>query len=80
MVLKVTSLGGAMAGRDLIQKIVELTGLPSEAAALELINLIKKSGRDPEMVSLSDVRTILASYMQDTLLEAKRELELNFCD
>jgi hypothetical protein len=62
---------GIKMGEALIKKICEETHLPMELILGELTNLIEKSGVDPKNVTMDQLRIILASYLQDTLLAAK---------
>jgi hypothetical protein len=67
-----------MGGHDLIKKISELTGLPSLAAENELLRILSKANIPIEKLTVEQMRAVLALYLQETLLEAKRELEKNF--
>lgn len=69
-----------MEGHKLIEKLALLTGLPSEAISRELVGLVESYGIRPEALTMNDVRNILADYLQDVLLSAKRELAENFND
>lgn len=64
----------AMEGHKLMQTLAELTGLPGESVNRELAKLVEAHGATPETLTMDDVREILASYLQDILLDAKREL------
>ena len=70
----------AMEGHNLIDKLATLTGLPEEAINNELITLVESYGIRPEALTISDVRNILADYLQDVLLNAKREISENFSE
>jgi len=63
-----------MEGLDLLKLLIESTGLPTEAVEREINSLVSKHGLVDTNVTLDDVRTILTNYLQDTLLEAKAEL------
>ena len=69
-----------MEGHKLIEKLATLTGLPKDAVNHELVQLVESYGIRPEALTLNDVRAILAEYLQDVLLNAKKELAENFND
>lgn len=56
-------------GQRLIQKVVELTGLPEEWVLKELDSLIDASGMDREHLTLEDLRTVLLAYLESCSLE-----------
>jgi hypothetical protein len=62
-------------GQELITSLAVATGLPQEMISKEIIQLIEKSGKKPEEVSLEDLRRIVADYLQDTLLALKESIE-----
>lgn len=59
---------------EFLKQIIKLTGLPQEALERELDRLILSRGFDPDNLSPENIREILATYMQETLLEVKEEL------
>ncbi len=59
-------------GETLIKTVIDSTGLPSDPIAEELNRLIEKAGLQKESLTLDDMRTILADYLQDTLLDLKK--------
>lgn len=63
-----------MSGDSLIQIFISATGLPQDVAERELRELIARSGKDINSISLEDLREILAEYLQDVLTGAKRNL------
>jgi hypothetical protein len=58
----------AMNGRELLEQIIEATGLPQDLARRELEALIKSRNLSLENLSIDRLREILAVYLQDTLL------------
>ncbi len=62
-----------MRGVDLIQLIVSATGLPKDLVQAELEKIMRRSGLCAESLSIADLRKVLAEYMQDTLINAKKE-------
>jgi hypothetical protein len=62
-------------GDALIKELIGHTDLESDPVERELIRLIEKAGLTRETVTLEDIREILAEYVQETLLEAKRSYQ-----
>ncbi len=60
-----------MEGLALLKFLIESTGLPTESVEREINGLVAKHGLTNTEVTLEDVRNILTSYLQDTLVEAK---------
>ncbi len=66
-----------MQGYDLLKKLIAATGLPPNGPQQEIEALIEASGLDVSQISLDQLRTILASYLQDVLLSiSKNDKEL----
>lgn len=65
-----------MDGLDLLRTLVESTGLPTDSVESELNRLITRQGISPDQVTLDDIREILATYLQETLLDAKESLDV----
>ena len=61
-------------GEDLITQIAVATGLPPELVRGELARLFEASGLKADSASLEDVRSVLAEYVQDVLVDAKDRL------
>ncbi len=59
-------------GEALIKTVIESTGLPSDTMEQELNRLIAKAGLQKDSLTLDDMRSILADYLQDTLLSLKK--------
>ncbi len=64
-----------MTGSQLIETIVHSTDLPEEPLDRELKSLIKKAGMTPESLTLDQLRSVLADYLQEVLLDAKLDYE-----
>lgn len=64
-----------MQGTELLNELSTATGLPDELIGEELSRLISTAGKSTETVTLDDLRDMLASYLQDILLEAKDSLQ-----
>ncbi len=58
-------------GNGLIDTLIVATGLPKEALLSELERLAERQGRALPELTLAELRTILAEYLQDVLMEAK---------
>lgn len=63
-----------MKGQDLIQILVELSGLPEHLATAEVHKLAAQKNKSVDSLTLDDLRIILSNYLQDVLLEAKKSL------
>lgn len=59
-------------GKTLINEIASNTGLPEDIMKNELGRLIEGAGLDSNIVSLDDLRRVLADYAQEVLLSAKQ--------
>ena len=68
--LKVTKEGG-LRGTELLNELSTATGLPNEMIGEELSRLISTAGKSTDSVTLDELRDMLATYLQDVLLEAK---------
>lgn len=55
-------------GADLINIVVELTGLPQERVQTELNQLIESKGMDIKKITLDEFRLVMASYLDSVLL------------
>jgi|GEM_PF-2089001 len=62
-------------GKTLINEIASNTGLPQDLMTNELGRLIEGAGFDSNVVSLDDLRRVLAEYAQEVLLSAKQAAE-----
>ena len=60
-----------MEGLNLLRTIIQATGLPEEAVTREIVRLCAHHNLVPEMITLDNLRDILAQYLQDALVEAK---------
>ena len=60
-------------GERLLTDIADATGLPAELVSNELDRLITGAGLSTDQVTLEDLRSILAEYVQEILLAARDE-------
>ena len=63
-----------MKGQKLIQEVCSHTDVPEELLSTELKNLLQKRDFCEEHLTLDQLRELLAEYLQDVLLEVKKEL------
>lgn len=63
-----------MDGTGLLRILIEASGLPPESIEKELNRILSARGLSPESVTMEDIREVLASYLQETLVEAKNSL------
>ena len=57
----------------LFEVLIEATGLPKDSVQKELTALLAKRGVHPDDATLDDLREVLANYLQEALVEAKRD-------
>jgi hypothetical protein len=62
-------------GAQLLGELSEATGLPGELITEELLGLIQRAGKDANSVTLDELRVILADYVQDILVSAKKSAQ-----
>lgn len=62
---------GSVRGTALINELSKATGLPDDLIGEELSRIISGAGRSTADVTLDELREMLASYLQDILVEAK---------
>jgi hypothetical protein len=60
-----------MRGEDLIQYFIKLTGLPEESARAEIRKILKEQNKPVHLLCMDDLRTVLANYLREIILEAK---------
>ena len=51
-------------GLSLIGEVVALTGLPSASIEQELLGLIEKTGKNPESLTLLELRESMLAYLE----------------
>jgi hypothetical protein len=71
---KVTKEGG-LRGTELLKELSAATGLPNEMIGEELSRLISSAGKSTENITLDELREMLATYLQDVLLDAKHSFD-----
>lgn len=66
-----------MRGIELLQELSKATGLPDELIGEELSRLIAGVGKTTDEITLDELRELLASYLQDILIDAKESFGNN---
>jgi hypothetical protein len=66
-----------MSANKLVDEVIELTGLPEDPLSKELEKLLSAAGLESENISLDDLREVLANYLNDVIIEARKELNSN---
>ena len=61
-------------GEKLFDQVTSATGLPPDMIANELDKIIQAAGLQKDMMTLEDLRRVLAEYVQDILVAAKEDL------
>lgn len=56
-------------GERLFQTLVEATGLPQGSIEKELTSLVMKFEKNPETLTLDELREVMADYLQTVFLE-----------
>ena len=54
-------------GSRLINKVIQLSGLPKELIEKEVFDILKKEGIKPDHVTEDILRQVLANYLRDIL-------------
>jgi hypothetical protein len=62
-----------MTGIALLKSLISSTGLPAELVEGEINRLLNLANIKAEELTIEDLRAVLSVYMQDILLEAKKE-------
>lgn len=58
-------------GRELIQMIAELTGLPQHIILPEIERIVLAANKNMDTLTVEDFRDVMAEYLQSVLLKAK---------
>ena len=61
-----------MKGQELIVELIKATELPEKSLTIEVNRLLQQANKKNEDLTMDDLRSILASYLQEVLLEAKQ--------
>lgn len=60
-------------GNTLAKAVVAATGLPQDPVEREFNNLLEKHGKNPESLTLEELREVMADYLQTVFLEMQVE-------
>jgi hypothetical protein len=66
-----TQQHGGFMGHALLETLILATGLPEQQIRSELQALMSKHGKTAENVTVTDLREMIAEYLQDVLVAAK---------
>lgn len=67
--------GDSMNGKDLIDTLTQSSDVPPELISTELRRLLEQNHIAENQVTLDQLRELLAEYLQDVFISAKRELK-----
>ncbi len=59
---------------DLFKTVVESTDLPEDLIKTELLGLLSGAKINPEALTMEQLRSVLTDYLQDVLVEVKKQL------
>lgn len=60
-------------GNKLAKAVVAATGLPQAPVEREFNSLLEKHGKNPESLTLEELREVMADYLQTVFLEMQVE-------
>ena len=60
-------------GNKLAKAVVVATGLPQDPVEREFNSLLEKHGKNPESLTLEELREVMADYLQTVFLEMQVE-------
>lgn len=58
----------------LTKTVIEATGLPQDSVEKELNSLIERFGKNPETLTMDELREVMAEYLQMVFLEIHDEM------
>ncbi|MGZ3773738.1 MAG: hypothetical protein ACXVCY_06860 [Pseudobdellovibrionaceae bacterium] len=61
-------------GASLTKTVIEKTGLPPEMIEKEFNTILAKFGKNPESLTVEELREVMAEYLQLVFLELQEEL------
>ena len=59
---------------DLFKTVVESTDLPEDLIKTELLGLLSGAKINPEALTMEQLHSVLTDYLQDVLVEVKKQL------
>lgn len=60
-----------MSGLELLRVLVEATGLPEASVTKELTEVCSRLKINPELMTMDQLREVMATYLQEVLVKAK---------
>ena len=64
-------------GKNLAQTVIAATGLPQAPVEREFNALLAKHAKDPESLTLEELREVMAEYLQIVFLEMHSENDIS---
>ncbi|MGZ3768417.1 MAG: hypothetical protein ACXVCP_01250 [Bdellovibrio sp.] len=61
-------------GASLSKTVIEETGLPKEIIEREFNAILAKFGKNPESLTMEELREVMAEYLQLVFLELQEEM------
>lgn len=61
-------------GTNLSRAVVAATGLPQEPVAKEFQALLERYGKNPDSLTMEELREVMAEYLQIVFLEMQTEI------
>lgn len=61
-------------GESLVKTVITETGLPQEIMEKEFNALLTKFGKNPESLTIEELREVMAEYLQLVFLELQEEM------
>lgn len=61
-------------GKTLAKTVVEATGLPQDLMEREFNALLSKLGKNPDTLTLEELREVMEYYLQVVFIEAQKDL------
>lgn len=60
-------------GNNLAKTVIVATGLPQDPVEREFNSLLEKHGKNPDSLTLEELREVMADYLQTVFLEMQVE-------
>lgn len=61
-------------GTTLTKTVIEKTGLPQDLIEKEFNAILEKFGKNPERLTMEELREVMAEYLQLVFLELQEEM------
>lgn len=63
-----------MGGENLVEAVIAATGLPQNPLEKEFHMLLEKHGKNPEEMTLEDLREVMVDYLQTVMMELHEDI------